>query len=268
MLRRFNLWMIVFAGLALVVLPAAAQSTRPATTTPSTAPSDVDLARVKQIIEQLDNSKFSVRHAASLRLNSLDGKYCPLVEAACQQSDISPESRQRLENALFYLRPRSRIEPANELRAAWVSKSLHAAYDPSGPKNPQRDEMVHRGIDLMIQLGLDPLHGSRTLREQAMKVFGGAINAGCKDPLIESLQGMCVGRIAGGASSYGLGGGLEGTQAEVQRGDYPLFAKIYVSLGYLFVAEHILPTDAAMPGELLKKLAAEPGARLNSIRCG
>jgi hypothetical protein len=214
---RTNLWMFIVAGIGATVLSVNAQPSRFAATAPSTAPSAVDIARVKQIIEQLDDDDAAVRQRASLQLNSLDGKCFPMVEAASQRPDISPESKERLEKALFYLRPRSRTQPAQESRAAWLKSSLHEAYENSGDKNPAYDDIAHRGIDLMIPLGADPLHGSRSIRDQAMRALGDAINAGCDDPFIKSLYGMCVGRLAGGASSFGLGGGLDGAQAEVQR---------------------------------------------------
>jgi tetratricopeptide (TPR) repeat protein len=251
--------MFIVAGIGATVLSANAQPSRFAATAPSTAPSAVDIARAKQIIEQLDDDDVAVRQRASLQLNSLDGKCFPMVEAASRRPDISPESKERLEKALIYLRPRFRTQPAQELRAAWVKSSLHEAYENSGHKNPVYDDKAHHGIDLMIPLGADPLHGSRSIREQAMRALGDAINAGCDDPFIKSLYGMCVGRLAGGAASFGLGGGLDGAQAEVQRGDYPLFAKIYVSLGYLYTAEHPSPQDCAVPGALLEKLATQPG---------
>jgi hypothetical protein len=250
-----SLWTSIVVGIGAMVLPALAQSARPSSTAPSTS----EIAIAKKIIEQLDDPDYSVRWAASLRLNSLDGRCFAVMEAASRQPDVSPESQQRLANALFYLRPRSRLQPAQEARAAWARKGLQDAYENSGHKDPKYDDAVRRGIDLMFRLGVDPLHGSRALRDGAMRALGDAIHAGCEDPFVKALYGMCVGRIAGGASSFGMGGGLEGAQLQVQRGDYPLLAKIFVSLGYLFAAEHPAPQDGRHVGDMLEQLAKQPG---------
>jgi hypothetical protein len=251
---RFNLWTSMVVGIGAVLLPAAAQS-RPSATAPSTS----EIAIAKKIIEQLDDPVISVRWAASLRLNSLDGRCLAVVEEASRQPDVSPESQQRLANALFYLRPRSRLQPAQEARAAWARKSLQDAYENSGHKNPAYDDAVRRGIDLMFRLGVDPLHGSRALRDQAMRALADAIHAGCEDPFVRALYGMCIGRIAGGSASFAVGGGVEGAQRDMQRGHYPLMANIFVALGYLYVAEHPSPQDGRHVGDLLEQLAKQPG---------
>lgn len=226
--------------------------------TPASAPSDRDVIQARKTIEQLDDPDFKIRETASLRMNSLDGSCLEVVESAFKDPNGPPETRLRLETALTFLRPRARIQNDTRLRENWLKKTLHEAYANGEFSDPKWDTLAHRAIDLAIPLGFQPLQSPASRRDAALDALADTIDAGCSDPFIKSLYGMCLGRLEGGGSSLDLNTGFSRDCREVLAKPYPDLVKLYACIGFLFVHS---PADSSIltaPPALLENLAKQP----------
>jgi hypothetical protein len=108
--------------------------------TPSANPAE-------KLVSQLDDPNYTIRNAAALQLNNLQGDALKVVEAAAADESISLESRLRLQTALKILKPRAAREARERLPEQWEQRMLHEAYHQSGQANPAYDEAVDAAID-------------------------------------------------------------------------------------------------------------------------
>jgi tetratricopeptide (TPR) repeat protein len=257
-------WIQHVGGTPITSLPAENPAHRPAGAPPEQGPlgsyssklkaslanpSTTQVAAARKIIDQLDDADGRVREAASLKLNSLDGSCLEVVEAAAKDPAISPEQQVRLQKALFYLRPRAKNQKIQLQTSRWIDEAMHKAYATHERQNAPWNEDAHHAIDLMIQLGVQPLRGPAAVRTQAIDLLTDVLTAGCDDPFIRCLYGMCRGPSDHGNEfrpGRSLGEDTHAVMADTN--NYPPYIKLFVNIGYLFTLDQ---NYLRQPGDML-----------------
>lgn len=246
---------IALTPLTAICLPSTAPATQPstATTMPATVPAVQ--ARMAQVIADLDAQDFETRRVASLQLNSLDGDFLPFVVTAIAGDDVSPESRSRLSLALRYLRPRAaRLKQERAFRT-WARTAMLDAYRDGGHFNADRNTEVVRAVDLLLDLGADPLRAPPEARTGAMKAFDAAERKGCDDPLILTLRAAAEGLAHNGAGSVRMSDGWLLRQSPTK---YGAAARLLASTYYL-LGTNTADTQRGVPRLLLPVVMQQAG---------
>lgn len=222
----------------------------------ATQPSEADRAAL--LIRQLDDPDAQVRRQASMQLNSLGGDALPVVAAAAEQGDLSPELRRRLTVALKYLRPRARRETMLRQRSQWETKAWLGAYEKAGQNDPSWDADARRGISLYVQTGPDPKHGTLAQRDAAIEALSSAVRKRCNDPLVESLYAMMDGTGSRETTRSPSDGSLMITVPECLRRDYPPSVKLQLMQAFIGSNVPVDPRVLRRVPELLRAVASQP----------
>lgn len=149
---------------------------------------------VAKLIDQLGADDPTDRDKAAVALEDRPDRDLPLLEAASQRDDLSPEQRTRLHHLLSRIEPRAKLRKRNsdfDIKLfAWTAKEAAEYYEKDGHTNHAWDAAARQALELD---GKRPTLDNPIERQKAddaeQKAFESALAAGCNDPDVLEMAG-------------------------------------------------------------------------------
>jgi tetratricopeptide (TPR) repeat protein len=229
---------------------------------PPPAP-DLRAAKAAVLVKQLDSADADARHAASVELRNMTGAVLPAVDQAAGSAGVAAKAE--LKVVLPMLRGRANMEARRRAAAERNLSTVLEAYDKFGKHDPQWDDAARGAIRAFLS-AVDEVDLTPADHQRRLALFEKAINAGCRDPLINYFHAVARGEAGLGPAGLVPDGDPVLPRMKVAQdlldSDYPPECKIPAVLRFANGAL-AMPYRLTAPADVMSAVDADLGKALD-----